>query len=318
MNDVQPVTQRKRRPASDIPGWLRLKERGSRFWLRVMCRLSLVLGRRLTRSIVYVIAGYFLLAAPGARNASRAYLTRCLLRPVTWLDMYRHTLAFASTIHDRVYLLNDQHDIFDIRVTGADALQVQEVEHGGCFLFGGHLGSFEVLRALARDLPQFRLSIAMYPDNAQLLNSVLTAINPRIMQDIIALGQLDSMLTIHRNIEAGAMVGLLADRTICSDQYITLALLGTPARLSTGPFRMAVMLRHPVYFMAGLYRGGNRYDVHFELLTDFSQHEPGGREAEMRQLMEKYAATLQHHCQAAPYNWFNFYDFWESARSETS
>jgi predicted LPLAT superfamily acyltransferase len=33
----------------------------------------------------------------------------------------------------------------------------------------------------------------------------------------------------------------------------------------------------------------------------------------LRDLVERYAARVEHHCRTAPYNWFNFYDFWNAA-----
>jgi predicted LPLAT superfamily acyltransferase len=27
--------------------------------------------------------------------------------------------------------------------------------------------------------------------------------------------------------------------------------------------------------------------------------------------VERFAAVLEQHCRAAPYNWFNFFDFWK-------
>lgn len=306
-------TQTENTPAGETPEWLRRKERGNIFWLRVMRWLSLMLGRRLSRTVVYGIALYFVLAAPAARKASRDYLARSLGRPVTWFDLYRHILAFSSTIHDRFYLLNDQHDLFDIHVFGPEPLHALHACNSGLFLFGAHLGSFEVLRTHARDNPGLKVCIAMYPENASQLNSTLAAINPQAMQDIISLGQVDSMLTIHHKLEEGAIVGILADRATGPDQYISIPFLGAPARFPTGPFRMAAMLRHPVYFMAGLYRGGNRYDIHFELLADFSKSASTGRDAAVREVLVKYVAALERHCKSAPFNWFNFYDFWEPA-----
>jgi len=302
--------------SGETPEWMLRKERGNAFWLRVMSWLSLALGRRLARGLVYGIAFYFLLTVPAARQSSRAYLARCLQRPITWRDLYRHFLAFSSTIHDRVYLINDRHDIFDIRTFGAKSLDALHAGNKGLFLFGAHLGSFEVLRSLARDNPRLRVCMAMYPENARQINSALAAINPRAMQDIIALGKVDSVLAIHHKLEEGAMVGILADRATGPEKYLDIPFLGAPARFPTGPFRMAAMLRHPVYFMAGLYRGGNRYDVHFELLTDFSEASTVGRDAAVREVLANYVATLERHCRAAPLNWFNFYDFWEPARAD--
>ena len=294
------------------PQWMQRRERGSFFMLQLMRRISMVFGRRLSRTVVYGIAFYFLLAAPAARKASRSYLDRALQRPATWVDVYRHILAFASTIHDRFYLLNSQQALFDIQVLGAEAIIERQRKNQGALLFGAHMGSFEVLLAHGRQ-SHFNSCIAMYPENARQLNQALAAINPQAMTGIVALGQADSMLTIHHKLETGALVGVLADRAVGQDQYISLPFLGTSARFPTGPFRMAAMLGYPVYFMTGLYGGGNRYTLHFEPLADFACVPRHQRDEVVRETLQKYAATLERHCKTDPYNWFNFFDFWESA-----
>jgi predicted LPLAT superfamily acyltransferase len=299
-------------PTDDKPVWMQRKERGSFFLLQLMRRISLFFGRRLSRIVVYGIALYFVLAVPAARKASRSYLARALERPATWVDLYRHILAFASTIHDRFYLLNSQADLFDIQVFGAEPIIELQRQNQGALLFGAHMGSFEVLLNHGRS-HRFNSCIAMYPENARQLNRALAAINPEAITGIIALGQMDSMLTIHHKLETGALVGVLADRAAGPDQYLTLPFLGASARFPTGPFRMAAMLGHPVYFMTGLYRGGNRYEVHFEPLADFAAVPRHQRDAAVRENLQKYVATLERHCKAAPYNWFNFFEFWESA-----
>jgi len=302
----------------ETPEWMRRKERGNMFWLRVMSWLSLSLGRRLSRTVVYGIALYFLLAVPASRNASRNYLARCLKRSVTWFDLYRHFLTFASTVHDRFYLVNDRHKLFNFRTIGTEPHRGVHAGNKGFFLIGAHLGSFEVLRSVASDFPGLKMCMAMYPENARHINSALTAINPKAMHDIIALGKIDAVLAIHNKLEDGTVVGILADRASGPDKYVSLPFLGAPARFPTGPFRMAAMLGKPVYFMAGLYRGGNRYDIHFELLADFSNTSTVERDAAVRDVLAKYVATLERHCLAAPFNWFNFYDFWESARGDNA
>ena len=296
----------------DKPQWMQRKERGSFFLLQLMSRISLVFGRRLSRPVVYGIALYLLLAAPTVRQASRRYLARVLQRPANWVDLYRHILAFASTIHDRFYLLNGQADLFDIQVFGADPIAEHHAKGQGLLLFGAHMGSFEILLTHGRS-NRFNSCVAMYPENAQQLNRALAAINPQAITDIIALGQFDSMLTIHHKLETGNMVGVLADRAAGPDQYLSLPFLGAPARFPTGPFRMAAMLGHPVYFMTGRYCGANRYEVHFEPLADFAGVTRSQRGAAIHGALQQYVATLERHCKAAPYHWFNFFDFWEPA-----
>jgi predicted LPLAT superfamily acyltransferase len=76
-----------------------------------------------------------------------------------------------------------------------------------------------------------------------------------------------------------------------------------------------VIMKRPVLFMTGLYRGGNRYDIHFETLADFTAVAPRGRTLAVQVAMTRYAALLEQHCRMAPYNWFNFFDFWRAPLS---
>lgn len=299
-------------PVNAQPAWLQHKERGNFLLLQLMRRISLFFGRRLSRMAVYGIALYFLLTVSSARKASKNYLIRVLDRPVTWMDRYRHILAFATTIHDRFFLLNQQSALFDIQVFGAQPVIDHQVNQQGVLLFGAHMGSFEVLLDHSRR-NGFKTCVAMYPENARQLNRALAAINPKAVTGIIALGQRHSMLTINAKLQAGSLVGVLADRASGPDQHITLPFLGDLARFSTGPFRLAAMLGGPVYFMTGLYAGANRYTLHFEQLADFAAVPRDQRDAVVQATLEKYVAILERHCRAAPYNWFNFFDFWEPA-----
>jgi predicted LPLAT superfamily acyltransferase len=297
------------------PAWTQRKERSNIPLMRLMTWLSLRLGRRVSRIVLSPASAYFMLFSPAACKASRAYLTRALGRPATWLDVWRHLIVFGATIHDRIYLLNDRFDLFDLRVHGREVMRDTLAEGHGAFLMGAHLGSFEVMRALGRTQPNLRVAITMYEDNARRTNKILASINPAAKQAVIGLGQVDSMLKVREHLDTGSMIGILADRTILGDARDSMRwvdFLGAPAAFPLGPLHMAAMLKRPVIFMTGLYRGGNRYDIHFETLADFSRVERGKRGAEVQAALTRYAALLEKHCRAAPYNWFNFFDFWHA------
>ncbi len=293
--------------------WADTPERSNLLMLRVMTWISLRLGRRTARGVLHLIAAYFLLFAPASRRASRSYLRLALGRPAHWRDLYRHFFTFAATIHDRLYLVNRRFDLFDFEVHGEDLLQRLLADHKGLFLLGAHLGSFEVIRALGRKDTDVRVAMLMHQDNAKKINATLAAINPQALQDIIGLGHVDSMLQVRERLDGGGVVGMLADRTPGNEALVPVQILGADAHLPSGAFRMAALLRRPVVFMTGLYLGGNRYAIHFDTLADFSALEPGQRDAALQAAITRYAALLDQYCRQAPYNWFNFFDFWQAA-----
>jgi predicted LPLAT superfamily acyltransferase len=304
------MTSRER--SEDRQEWLSRGERGSATMIRLFVWLALHLGRGAARLLLYPVCLYFLVFSRGTRAASRDYLARVLGRPPGFADIFRHYHAFATCVLDRLFLLNDQLDRFELRIEGEAAVIELLARGGGCFLFGAHLGSFEVLRAVGRRHPGMRISLAMYEENARKIGAALRAINPALALDVVALGSHGSMLEIEARLEAGHAVGVLADRGLAGETLARLPFLGSPAGFPVGPFRMMTILRRPVVLMIGLYRGGRRYDIHFERLADPATWPAGGRAEEMDRAMRRYAERLEHYCRIAPFNWFNFYDFWKA------
>jgi len=290
--------------------WVRHRERGSLWLLKVMAFLSLRCGRGASRSILYCIAVYFFLFGPGARRHSLQYLRLALGRAPAARDRFQQILSFATTIHDRVYLINGQFEKFNISVEGEGMVLAHEPAGRGALLLGAHMGSFEVMHSLSRRQAGLRVAMAMYEENAHKISGILAAINPNWIADIVALGQIDAMLNIAERLDQGAYVGVLADRTLGEEPAQAVTFLGREAYVPTGPMRAAAILRCPVFFMVGLYRGKNNYHVVFERVADFSAVSVGSRGLAVRAAIERYVAVLERYCRSDPYNWFNFFDFW--------
>jgi predicted LPLAT superfamily acyltransferase len=290
--------------------WAREPERGSVWLMRMMTRFSLLTGRRGGRTVLYVIAAYFFLFAPRARRASKAYLQRVLGRRPSARDRFRQLMSFASTIHDRVYLLNDRFDLFDITVAGEDLMRQRMQAGDGAFLVGAHLGSFEVPRAIGRRQPGPRVAMVAYEGNAQKINAMMAAINPRLAAETVPLGSLEAMLKVRGLLDEGVFVGMLGDRTPGGEATQVVRFLGAPARFPIGPMRVAALLGAEAILMLGIYLGRNRYRVVFETLADFGGVGRTERESAMEAAVVRYARRLEEYCREYPYNWFNFYDFW--------
>lgn len=297
--------------------WTNRPERSNMLMLRIMTCISLRLGRPAGRIVLRGIALYFLLFSPKSKQASTSYLRRALGRDITWLDMYRHFFSFASTIHDRIYLINQRFELFNIEIKGQHHLDDLVAKKQGLFLMGAHMGSFEVIQAIGRQVPDLHVSIVMHEDNALKINAMLASINPNVVADIISMGRVDSILKVSERLAKGSVVGMLADRTLGGDVLYSVPMLGDIVHFPTGSFRMAALLRQRVIFMVGLYLGGNSYQINFEPLADFTQLTAGQRGVAVEQAVIKYAMLLEKYSRLAPYNWFNFFDFWQTTSAHS-
>jgi len=293
--------------------WTEEPERGNGLALNAIAWLGRHLGYRAGVLLLYPLCAYFLVTSHAARRASRAYLKR-VLGHCSWATLYRHHLWFGATLLHRLFFAFGRYDLFDIRIQGDDPARTLSRAGKGCIVLGAHFGSFEALRyaGIADHLPLYTL---MHQGRSRDLNALLHGLNPELAASVIPLGTPGSLLRVQELLEQGALVGMLGDRVSGRDKAATCSFFGGPVQLPTGPLQIAAVLKVPVVVGFGVYRGGRRYDIYFETLTDqvILRQGKAERAEDLQRLAQRFAARLEHYCREAPFNWFNFYDYWNDA-----
>ena len=295
-------------PARD---WRGHQERSTPFMVRLIVWLARHLPRAAVRPLLYPIFAYFMVTSPAARAASADYLRRALPREPGWRDQWRHFFAFASCTLDRIFLLSHRYSHLDVRVDRPEDVRAAVARGQGCLLFVAHFGSAESLRLIGeqRQLP---LSILLDRQHGRMLMQLLEQLNPELAANIIDASERGPRLVLNLKeaLQAGRMVGIMADRALASDRSVEVELLGGRARLPVGPWQLAHALQVPVVLGFGVYHGDNRYTAHFELFCDSLRLPRENRDDAIAAHAQRFARRLEQHARRAPYNWFNFYDYW--------
>ena len=287
-------------------------EGGSTFALRLIRDTALLCGRSVARLILYPITLYYLIRRAPERRASRAYLQRVTGRAVSLWNVAQHIHCFAAVSLDRVFLLSERFKRFDIRTSGLEELRGALRHQRGVLLFGSHLGSFDALRVLATMREDVQVRVVIDMDQGATMMRVLNTLNPALAASVINARQegATTALAIKEALERKGLVTMLVDRARPGNAVAKVDFLGAPALFPTSPWMLAIALKAPIVLCFGLYRGGNRYDLHFELFTEALSIERSRRSDGLTEVIQRYADRLAHHARSAPYNWFNFYDFW--------
>ncbi|HEX7324895.1 MAG TPA: acyltransferase [Rhodanobacteraceae bacterium] len=294
--------------------WLERPEAGGWFAMWLIRFVGLHFGRGCARLILYPITLYFYFRRGPERRTARAYFVRVNGHPGTPWQVMHLIHAFASTILDRVFLLARGTRGFRISVHGVDGLQ-RHIDAGrGVLLVGAHVGSFEVLRVLAAGRTDCRLKLVMDKHKTPALTRLLEVLAPELADSVIdtARGGMDIVLALSEAARRGDMLALLGDRGRPHELMREVPFLGAAAPFPAAPWLIAALLEVPVVLCLGMYRGGNRYDLHFETLAERVELPRGQRHAALDGYIRCYAERLEWHLRAAPYNWFNFYDFWQT------
>jgi predicted LPLAT superfamily acyltransferase len=290
--------------------WADLPELGTPRMLRLIFWIAMHIGRGAARLLLYPISLYFLISAQAARRVSYDYLKRVRGRAPHCWHVFRHFHCFAATILDRIYLLRGEFGHFEVTFHQKEIVHRQAQRAKGCILLGSHLGSFEVVRTLGVTLQDFPLKVLMDIAHNENITRFLDALNREIASTVIIPDRPETLLQVRESLDAGFLIGTLGDRVSSNAKTVQCRFFGAPAIFPAGPILLAAIMRCPLILFFGLYRGGNRYEIYFEQLAEEIILHRDRRAADVQHWMQRYVDRLEHYTRLAPYNWFNFYPFW--------
>jgi predicted LPLAT superfamily acyltransferase len=266
---------------------------------------------------------YFFVTDRVGRRASLAYLRRVeAVRAISASDRhppglwesFLHYRAFALSIFDRMCFWFGRGDEYAITFEGREHFRALAQSGTGAVVVGAHLGNFDAMRLLAaRDGTV--VNVLMFTKHAPLINSIFRELSPNAEMNVIHADptSMKSVFEIRSCIERGELVAILGDRVEPGDRSNVrhVPFLGDTAPFPEGPFVLSALLGCPVMLMVALREGPRGYRVFAEPLAAGGNVERAGRDAYVESLLAAYVDRLEHYCTRAPYQWFNFYDFWE-------
>lgn len=291
--------------------WQARPEAGSLTGLALLRWVAAHLGRPVLLWMLYPITAYFYFIRTPERRASRDYLSRVFKRPAREREVFKHFYAFARMTADRFFFLAGRSAEIPLTFQGGpDAQRVVDLGKAGVFL-AAHLGSFEAARVIGPQLGGINLRIVLDAQQGGQFVEMMQRINPEMTRNIIdsEQGSVALGLAIGDALKAGDWVGFLADRYRPADRTVACNFLGAPAHLPLGPYLIANTFKAPI-ICAFCRLTDTGYDIHCEVLSEGLSVSRSNRNAALAQLAQRYAERLEFHVRAAPYSWFNFYDFW--------
>ncbi len=271
-------------------------------------------------AVVAVAASWFWLTDQKARQASADFLRRVLgscPRPRRLAQTWRHLRIYGElTLDVSVALAGYEH----IHVEPPDIQLIKEAlrPDQGLLVLTGHVGCPELAAAMIQGLGQGRrVHIVRYraPDDP---TEYFYRTHWKLLRDvhwINSIHPLSAGVQVMAALRNHDFVGMQADRAT-HGRSIPVTLLGRRAVLPAGPFTAAVLSRAPVVTAFMLREKRRYYRLHLSPLRYYDGSTDGpavDQGAAIRRAAEDYVADLEPLLKRYPYQWGNFYKFWELA-----
>ncbi len=304
--------------------WTAIAERGSLRALRLMRWIYGQFGRRAVMALLTPIVAYFFVTGGEARRASIDYLRTLwatprgrasLIERPTWRHAFRHLYEFAENIVDSMIVWSGDGERIRIDERGSEHLLELVREGRGGILLSSHLGSSDMLRVLSKQTG-IVLNVLTFTRHAARINAFFDQLEPGLRMRLIHFepGSISVALDIKAAIDRGEFVGILGDRLFESERgrSVSVSFLGRRTRFPLGPFLLQGTLGCPMLLSTCVRTGHARYAASTELFAPAVPVPRCDRAKYAEALVHRYAAALERECLRAPYQWFNFFDFWRA------
>lgn len=304
--------------------WQMINETGSMFVLKLMALLIRILPHWILVCLAYPVSFFYYIFAPSAVKAIRVYQQRMTSLTGSKMNTWKAFLAFSITLIEKMegWMGKVRQNSFHLHGDFNEFNSLLRAGRG-CILIVSHLGSVEELRSmtasmenkyLGKRIPILSIVDFNVTDN---FNKMLEAINPEFKVGLMSIKEIsmDSIERISNILMEGGIVIIAGDRS--GHRNIKVDFLGQDAEFPYGAFFLTSLLDVPSFFCCCVRSKDICFKSSFEvyirkntsLLSDDSRH---ARKQYAYNSCISYVKTLEEWVMRNPYQWYNFFDFWES------
>jgi len=287
--------------------------RGGRWGIWFFITALRVFGLRITYLLALPPAAYFSFASPDV--AATMDFHRRIFGPLPWWKrrwfVFKHFFSFGRALIDRTAILAGNKKPFTFFFDGEKHLRAALAEGRGVLLLTAHVGNWEAGgQLLARlDTP---VTVTGFDNEVPAIRLLLDSAANAKFRLLPLTGSPTDIIPLMAALRRGEVVAMLGDRSYGSPSA-RLPFLGSPAAFPVGAYVLAAMAGAP-------------------LVHAFSQREPGGhyrffgfppqhlelparneRDAYLKNCAGDFARNLETVIRRDPFQWYNFYSFWELA-----
>ena len=279
-----------------------------------------LLGRVPFLLCLYPVVLYYWATRGLARRASMQYLQRLQahrgLPAPTRRDTLRHFLSFADTLLDKMLALSGRYRFEHVRFEGREPLMAMIERGEGALFVTAHVGCLELCQATAQRQPGLKLNVLVHTAHAERFNRLLHRLAPDSGVSLLQVTEVTpaTAVLLAEKVARGEFVAIAGDRVPVAagaGGTARVRFLGHEAPFPIGAYVLAALLKCPLYMMACVREHGG-HSVVFERLAERVALPRGQRPQALAGYATQFAHRLEALLARSPYDWFNFFPFWDS------
>ncbi|MDC9723577.1 MAG: lipid A biosynthesis acyltransferase [Urechidicola sp.] len=223
----------------------------------------------------------------------------------SFFKAYRNIFVFGQTLIDKVAISSGLNNRFTYDHDGGEAIKELLKEKKGGILISAHVGNFEIAEYFFSEVDidsqinlvttdNERLAIKEYLESVSIKSSI---------KFIVIEPDMSHIFKINNALSNNELICFTGDRYFEGNKTLTETLLGKEAKFPAGPFLLGSRIKAPVIFVYVMKEANKHYHLY--------AREAKFKNRDAQDLLKKYTESIEDVLKKYPYQWFNYFDFWD-------
>lgn len=285
--------------------------RGGKRGIAFFTALIRCFGPRVAYVFATLPAIYFSFASPDVPATMDFH--RRMFEKVPWWKrrwfVFKHFHSFGRAIIDRTAILAGGAKKFSFTFDGEQHIHDAVAAGKGVLLLTAHVGNWEAAGQLLSRV-KCPINVTGFDKEVPAIRAVLDRSARQHFKLIPLTGSPTDAIQLVAAMRRGELVCLMGDRTYGSPAQ-KIPFLGGEAPFPIGGYVMAAIADAPIVTVFSLREPGGHY--HFFGFPPVLPHRPAHheRDAHLRACATQFAKRLETIVKRDPFQWYNFFPFWE-------
>ena len=267
-------------------------------------------GLRFAYFVLYFVAFYFFFFSFKGTKAIFYYFHRRLgySKFKSLFKIYRNYCVFGQTVIDKVAISSGLRDKFTYEFDGVEILKRLLRNKKGGILISAHVGNFEIAEFFFNEIDDLSQINLVTTDNEHgAIKEYIESVSSKSKLNLILIkGDLSHIFEINNALNNNELICFTGDRYFEGQKTLTMEFLGKEAKFPAGTFLLGSRLKVPVVFVYVMKESAK----HYHLYT----REAAFKSRNAEDLLKKYTESITWILKKYPYQWFNYYDFWDERK----
>ncbi len=284
------------------------KSKGTVLGYKIFIFFIRKLGVRAAYGLLYFVSLYYVFFAGKSTRSIFYYFHKRLhySLPKSFFSIYKSYYTFGKTIIDKVAISSGLKNRFTHEGDGMEnIIELLDKKQGG-IMISAHVGNFEIAEFFFEEIDT-RSQISLVTTDAEHKNikEYMEKVTIRSnVKFILVKDDMSHVFEINNALSNSELVCFTGDRYMKGQKVLTESLMGKDANFPAGPFLLASRLNVPVLFVYVMKETNKHYHLYAR------RAEVKNRDAQG--LLKKYTDSVEWMLKKYPFQWFNYFDFWET------